>query len=117
MKKHTITTYNFYSFRHNIFASGVNYMGGARQVFVRKVFVLNSFMCLLGFLGGLDGKESTRNVGDLDLIPGWGRPLGGGMGTTPVFLPGEFHGQVSLAGSSPWGCKESDMTECTQHSV
>ena len=30
---------------------------------------------------------------------------------TPVFLPGESHGQRSLAGYSPWGCKESDMTE------
>ena len=30
---------------------------------------------------------------------------------TPVFLPGEFHGQRSLAGCSPWGCKESDTTE------
>ena len=24
---------------------------------------------------------------------------------TPVFLPGEFHGQKNLAGSSPWGCR------------
>ena len=30
---------------------------------------------------------------------------------TPVFLPGEFHGQRSLAGDSPWGRKESDTTE------
>ena len=30
---------------------------------------------------------------------------------TPVFLPGEFHGQRSLAGYSPWDCKESHMTE------
>ena len=30
---------------------------------------------------------------------------------TPVVLPGEFHGQRSLAGYSPRGCKESDMTE------
>ena len=31
---------------------------------------------------------------------------------TPVFLPGEFHGQKSLEGSySPWGHKESDTTE------
>ena len=29
----------------------------------------------------------------------------------PVFLPGKSHGQRSLAGYSPWGCKESDMTE------
>ena len=28
-----------------------------------------------------------------------------------VCLPGEFHGQRSLAGYSPWGPKESDMTE------
>ena len=30
---------------------------------------------------------------------------------TPVFLPGESHGQRSLTGYSPWGEKESDMTE------
>ena len=29
----------------------------------------------------------------------------------PVFLPGESHGQRSLASYSPWGCKESDTTE------
>ena len=32
---------------------------------------------------------------------------------TPVFLPGESHGQRSLVGYSPWGHKESDMTEHT----
>ena len=30
---------------------------------------------------------------------------------TPEFLPGKFHGQRSLAGSSPWGHKEWDVTE------
>ena len=30
---------------------------------------------------------------------------------TPVFLLRESHGQRSLAGYSPLGCKESDMTE------
>ena len=30
---------------------------------------------------------------------------------TPMFLAGEFHEQRSLAGYSPWGHKESDMTE------
>ena len=30
---------------------------------------------------------------------------------TPIFLPGESHGQRSLAGYSPWGYKESDMNE------
>ena len=30
---------------------------------------------------------------------------------TPIFLPGESHGQRLLVGYSPWGLKESDMTE------
>ena len=34
---------------------------------------------------------------------------------TPVFLSGESHGQRSLAGNSPWGCKESDTTEAAMH--
>ena len=35
---------------------------------------------------------------------------------TPVFLPGESHGLMSLGNYSPWGHKESDMTEVTEHS-
>ena len=42
-------------------------------------------------------------------------PLEKGMATTPVFLPGEFHGQRSLAGYSSWGPKELDMTELLTH--
>ena len=34
---------------------------------------------------------------------------------TAVFLPGESHGQRSLVGYSPWGHKESGMTELTEH--
>ena len=30
--------------------------------------------------------------------------------STPVFLPGKFHGQRNLVGCSPWGHKEQDMT-------
>ena len=30
---------------------------------------------------------------------------------TPVFLSGESHGQKSLVGCSPWGCRESDTAE------
>ena len=33
----------------------------------------------------------------------------------PAFLPGEFHGQRSLAGCRPWGHTESDMTERLTH--
>ena len=61
------------------------------------------------FLGGSDGKESACSAGDTSLIPGLGRSPGEGNGY-PV-LPGEFHGQRSLAGYSPLGHKESDTTE------
>ena len=36
---------------------------------------------------------------------------------TPVFLPGESHGQRSLVGYSLWDCKESDTTEITSHTL
>ena len=35
------------------------------------------------------------------------------LSLSPVFLPGEFHGQRSLVGYSPWGQKELDRTEAT----
>ena len=48
----------------------------------------------LGFPGGSDGKESTCNAGDPGSIPGSGRSPGEGNGyPTPLFLPGESHGQ------------------------
>ena len=34
---------------------------------------------------------------------------------TPIFLTAESHGQRSLVGYSPWGRKESDTTEATEH--
>ena len=61
----------------------------------------------LGFPCGSAGKKSACNAGDLGLVPGLGRSPGEGKGyPTPVFWPGEFHGLYS-----PWGRKESDMTE------
>ena len=40
-------------------------------------------------------------------------PLEEGMKPTPIFLPGESHGQKTLVGSSPRDHKELDMTELT----
>ena len=66
----------------------------------------------MGFPGGSDGKESVCNAGDPDSIPGLGRfPWRRGQLPTPVLLPRELHGQRSLTGCSPWGCKESGTTE------
>ena len=63
-------------------------------------------------------KNLPANAGDIrnmSLIPGSGRSPGGELGNppTPVFLSGESHGQRCLEGYSPWGHKESDMTEVT----
>jgi len=41
----------------------------------------------------------------------WEEPLRRDRLPTPVFLPGESHGQRSLVGYSSWGCKELDTTE------
>ena len=52
------------------------------------------------------------NYHDLNLgsIPGSGRSAGEGNGN-PLLLPGKSHGQRSMVRYSPWGHKESDMTE------
>ena len=56
------------------------------------------------------GRLEREGWGDL-LVFGyyWGICLP----TTPVFLPGESHGQRSLVGCCPCGRTESDMTEVT----
>ena len=46
-----------------------------------KVVTLIPVLCS-GFPGVSVGKESTCNAGDLGLIPGWGRSLGGGNGNS-----------------------------------
>ena len=66
----------------------------------------------MGFPGGSDSKESN-NAKDLG-FPWIGKiPWRREWLPTPVFLPGESHGQRSLMGYNPWAHKESDMTEAT----
>ena len=48
--------------------------------------------------------------------PGWEDALEEGM-ATPVFLPGKFHGQGSMAGYNLWGFKESYITEYAQVNI
>ena len=79
----------------------------------REAFGENKVLFSL-FSGDSDGKDSACSAGDWHLIPKMGRSPGeGNWQPTPVFLPGEFPGQRSLAGYGPWGCKESDTTEVT----
>ena len=46
---------------------------------------------------------------------GWENPLEKGIATHSSILAAKPHGQRSLAGYSPWGCKESDTTEHLRH--
>ena len=56
------------------------------------------------FPGGSDDKESACGAGDQGSIPGLGRfPREGHGNPTPVFLPGESHGQRIMVSYSPWG--------------
>ena len=50
--------------------------------------------------------DSAGDIRAFGLIPGLEKSL-----EEAVFLPGESHGQRSLAGHSPWGRKELDATE------
>ena len=88
---------------------------------LNKVSVHNQgtghFMTLTGLLdspGGTSDKEPTCQCRRCQFNPWvrkipWRRPYQ----PTPVFLPGESHGQGSLVGSNPGGCKKSDTTEAT----
>ena len=71
-----------------------------------------------GFLDGSDGKDSTCNERDPRFNP-WVRkfPWRRNWQPTPVFLPGEFHRQRSLAGYSSWGCQELGTTEWLTHTI
>ena len=64
------------------------------------------FNTLKGFPGGSDGKESAYSAVGPGFDP-WRKewiPI-------PVLLPGEFHGQRSVAGHSSWGRKELNTAE------
>ena len=62
----------------------------------------------MGFPGGSAGKESAHNEGDLGLIPGLGRSPGE-WNTYPFQYSGLENSMDCIV--SPWGRKESDMTE------
>ena len=74
-------------------------------------------MVNMGFPDGSVGEESTCQYKRLKrhrFDPWVGKILWSRKWQpTPVFLPGKFHGQKSLVGYSPWGCKELDITEHT----
>ena len=73
---------------------------------------------LMGFPGGLVGKESSCNAGDTKdagSFPGLGRTPGGGHGNPLQYSCLENPMDRRPWRASPQGPKESDMTEATEH--
>ena len=62
-----------------------------------------------GFLGGSLVNNPPADAGDMSLIPGLGRSTGKGNDNTHQYSclgnPRKAHGQRSLVGYSPSGCK------------
>ena len=71
----------------------------------------------MGFPSNSAGQDSACSAGDPVQFLGWKIPWRREQLPTPVFWPGKFHGQRGLEGYSPWGHKESDVTECLSHSL
>ena len=78
-----------------------------RAKFYYYIIIISPLCKLLDFLGGASGKEPTcqcRRHKRCGFDPWVGKiPWRGAWQPTPVFLPGECHGQRSLVGYSPQG--------------
>ena len=74
------------------------------------------YIYICGLPGGSVVKNPPASAGDVGVegvIPGSGRSPGEGNGNTLQYsyLENQSHGQKSLVGYSPWGCKVSDTSE------
>ena len=94
----------------------ITYINKAK-LFVEKM-VLSGDREMVNLLWGFPDGSAVKNLPAVQetqetSVQSWVRkiPWRREWQPIPVFLPGECHGQRSLAGYSPWDCKESDMTE------
>ena len=79
-------------------------------------YLLYSTFGTWSFLGGTMVKNPPASAGEVRCgFDPWIResPLKEDMATHTVSMPGKSHGQRSMAGYSPWGLKESDLTKHT----
>ena len=106
MSCYDVTQTNTDGFHWN--SLGCRYTRNSSHVVLMEIYTF-----VAGFPRGTVVKNLPANTGDardVGSIPGLGRSRGEGNGQhTPVFLPGESHGQRSPAGYSPRG-HESDVT-------
>ena len=95
-------------------------MGFSRQEYWSGVPFANSIDCN-GLPRWLNGKEYTCQCSRCKTrgLDSWVRKIlwRREWQPTPGFWPGESHGQRSLVGYSPWGCKELDMPKTTHTQI
>ena len=85
----------------------------SRELCDQRFLDHNLLICTMkwGFTGGSAVKNPPTNAGDTGLILELGRSSGEGHDNPLQYSFLKSHGQRSLVGCSPWGRKESDMTE------
>ena len=101
----------------NVIICGISSEHWQLQVTLKNVIVIMVVILTWGLPCWLSSKESAWNTGvagDSGLIPGWGRRA---WQATPVFSPGESHGQRSQAGYSPWGSKRASFYQWAKLSL
>ena len=95
-----------------------NFLEEISSLFHSIVFL---FLCILHWRRDFPIAQMIKNLPVVQETwvqsLGWEDPLERKWQSTPVFLPGESHGQRSLAGYSPWGHKESDTTKWLTHTL
>ena len=83
-----------------------------KNIYFKATYVRNQFYTLRSSLVTQTVKNPPAMQETEVQSPGQEDPLEEGMA---AFLPGESHGQRGLAGCSPWGCKDLEMTEQLTH--
>ena len=107
ISKHTSYSENS---MEDIYGTLFSYLFG-NSWWLGTIFLITESIVSRGFPGGTVVKNLPANPW-VRKIP-WSRK----WQPTSVFMPGKFHGQRSLVGYSPWGCRVGHdwATECTSH--
>ena len=89
------------------------------KVFIKNIYHLNKTVVIILKTIALPVAQMVKNPPAMWKTWVWSLgqedPLEKEMATTPVFLPGESHGQRSLVGYSPWGLKQFNRIEWLTH--
>ena len=85
---------------------GIHLLLNTKIYYVVNLYLLH-ISYILGFRGGSVVNNPPAKQETWDQSQCWEDPLEGKWQPTPVFLPGKFLRQRSLADYNPWGCKKT----------